>query len=87
MTVAEPGWAEKHIFQLFEAFHKTQVVMLQSSLVNSIITHGSDDLPVVSLEKLHIINVIYNSTICGFELNCFRLGLNLTLLNYSQMLK
>ena len=72
VTVAEPCWAEKHIYQLFDAFARCEVVMLQSSLLSSIITHGSDDLPVISLEKANIINVIYNSTVCGFELNCFR---------------
>ena len=30
VSVAEPGWAESHIFQLFEAFARCQVVIIQS---------------------------------------------------------
>ena len=72
VAVMEPSWAESHIYQLFESFYRSEVVFMQSSLISSIIMHGAEDLPVVSLEKLNIVNVVYSSTVCGFELNCFR---------------
>ena len=67
-----PGWAEVRISKIIETFKKYEIIFMQDSLIDAMMHTPSSDLPMLSLEEIKIITIVYNSTVCGFKFNCFR---------------
>lgn len=72
ITFLSPSWAEIRRERLLDLLQKHELVFLQSSVIEGVIqTHMDDDVE-MDMRALQSLVLVYQSRVCGFQLNGFK---------------
>ena len=82
ITFFSPSWAEIRRERLLDLIQTHELVFLQSSVIESIVNADADDMFDINMQSVQSMVLVYETRVCGFQLNCFkesmgRFGLNI----------